>query len=165
MARQVLRRGFNLIEKEVKMRKSTQLLKAELDKLEAERGVINPRDLVDVARPEDSPIHDLFEWDNAKASEQWRTEQARSLIQSVKVEIMGRKTNAYFNCQVEVNGTDVRGYFGAGTVLSTEDMANQVLVNAIREIKFWQAKYKDIFELKDLINGERIVEVEKKIKK
>lgn len=147
------------------MKKATQLLKVELDKLEETKGVINPNDLVEVARPEQSPIHDMFEWDNAKASEQWRVEQARALIRSVRVEIMGIKTNAYFNCQVEVNGESAQGYFSAGTVLSTEDMTNQVLVTAIREIKYWQAKYKDIFELKELVNGEKVVEVEKKIKK
>lgn len=41
--------------------------------------------LVDKARPEDSPAHPAFEWDNSVAGEEYRLEQARRFIRRVTV--------------------------------------------------------------------------------
>lgn len=49
-------------------------------------GNISPEDLLTAAEPEDSPIHDLFEWDNATAGHKFRVDQARSVITRFRVE-------------------------------------------------------------------------------
>jgi hypothetical protein len=43
-----------------------------------------------------SPIHDLFEWDDSSAANQYRLDQARHLIRSVKITFKG-STEALFN--------------------------------------------------------------------
>jgi hypothetical protein len=57
-----------------------------LSELEALRtsGAVGPEQLVDRARPADSPVHHLFEWDDATASERYRLEQARLYIARVE---------------------------------------------------------------------------------
>ena len=47
-------------------------------------GAVGPEQLVERARPEDSAIHHLFEWDDAVASERYRLEQARLYIARVE---------------------------------------------------------------------------------
>lgn len=47
-------------------------------------GAVGPEQLVERARPGDSPIHHLFEWDDAVASERYRLEQARLYIARVE---------------------------------------------------------------------------------
>jgi hypothetical protein len=50
-----------------------------------QRGRLTPRDLVEAARDPESPLHAVFEWDDDKAADDWRIEQARRLIRSIKV--------------------------------------------------------------------------------
>ena len=46
-------------------------------------------EVVASARPEQSPLHDVFEWDDATAAEEYRLEQARGLVRSVCVVVTG----------------------------------------------------------------------------
>jgi len=46
-------------------------------------GILTPSAVVDEARPEDSPLHAAFEWDDSIAAEKYRLEQARRLLRQV----------------------------------------------------------------------------------
>jgi hypothetical protein len=63
-----------------------------IESLETRSGKITPADIIEAARPEDSPIHDCFEWDDTAAAAAWRMEQARDLIRRVKIEIQYEET-------------------------------------------------------------------------
>lgn len=51
-------------------------------------GRITPDAVIADAQDKESPLHGVFEWDDSKAAHQYRLEQARELIRSVKVEIV-----------------------------------------------------------------------------
>lgn len=51
---------------------------------ETEEG-LTPQGLVDVSRPEDAPMHDEFEWDDAVAGEMYRVEQAKRIIRNLVI--------------------------------------------------------------------------------
>lgn len=57
----------------------------ELERISKEHGEITPPLVVDEARPEESPIHEVFEWDDYVAAESHREHQARQLIRSIQV--------------------------------------------------------------------------------
>ncbi len=61
---------------------------AEIKALEDRRGRLTPQEVVEAARAEASAIHGCFEWDDGKAAEAYRIEQARELIRRVKIEIV-----------------------------------------------------------------------------
>lgn len=44
-------------------------------------------DLLEVARPESSPIHGAFEWDDSVAGEEYRLIQARNLCRAIAVKV------------------------------------------------------------------------------
>lgn len=48
---------------------------------------LKPKDVVEAARPEESPIHSHFEWDDTRAAEAHRLNQAGKLIARVEMEI------------------------------------------------------------------------------
>lgn len=52
---------------------------------EAGAGRLTPEAVVLDASDPDSPLHGEFEWDDRKAGDAWRLEQARQLIRGVKV--------------------------------------------------------------------------------
>jgi len=51
-----------------------------LKQLEVEHGNISPKIVVEAASDEDSPLHEEFEWADAKAANKWRLMQAYKLI-------------------------------------------------------------------------------------
>lgn len=56
-----------------------------LEAIREEKGKLTARDVVDEARSKKSPLHKAFEWDNEVAAEQFRLEQARSMIRSIQI--------------------------------------------------------------------------------
>lgn len=58
-------------------------------------GRIESKALVDAARPETSPAHNAFEWDDAVAAEEHRLQQARRWIRIVKIEVGGEMQPLY----------------------------------------------------------------------
>ena len=49
-------------------------------------GRLTPEKVVQAAKNSKSPLHEFFDWDNDHAAGQWRIEQARRLIRSVKIQ-------------------------------------------------------------------------------
>lgn len=61
-----------------------KLIGAEIERLrKAHKGTFDAEDLVKAAAPVTSPLHNYFEWDDAKAGHQYRVEQARLLLKIV----------------------------------------------------------------------------------
>lgn len=53
--------------------------------LEAVR--VEPEAVVEASRPVSAPLHPYFEWDDAKAAEKYRKDQAGHLIRCIAVEV------------------------------------------------------------------------------
>lgn len=48
-------------------------------------GRCEPEELVRTARPESSPIHKLFTWNDEVAAGKWRTQEARQILRSIVI--------------------------------------------------------------------------------
>lgn len=57
----------------------------ELERIREDRGLLTPGAVVEESRPEDAPLHPVFEWRDPVAAEQWREHQASQLIKRVRV--------------------------------------------------------------------------------
>lgn len=139
------------------------ILVQELKRLEKRDGLIDPHAVLEEARPEDSILHGAFEWEDSLAAEQWRLFQARSLVNSVSVEILGKKQDAFHSVVVEIKGERTRGYVSTERMISDEDLKKQVKTSALREIQYWQDKYAEIEELDNLINVEKLTELKQSV--
>lgn len=51
------------------------------------RGRLTPDAVVADAKSPESPLHDQFEWDDSAAANQYRLDQARSLIRTMRIEV------------------------------------------------------------------------------
>ena len=153
------------MEAKVKMTKKDRVIYQVVLSIQKAKGVVTPEDIVEKARPVNSPIHSYFEWDKDKAAQEYLLYQARNLLNHVKVIIEGREVNAVFNVQTEIEDVKQRGYYSHEKVLSDEVLYKAVLEEAIREIQYWNQKYGHLKELKRIVNKSIIVKVEKKIKK
>ena len=70
-----------------------QAVGEKLHAIRKQRGRLLPADVVEEAATSTSILHRYFEWNNRKAAQKWRLEQARTLIASiVTVEVDGQET-------------------------------------------------------------------------
>ena len=110
------------------------------DKLTAE-------ELVNVSRPEDAPLHDYFEWNDAVAAEKYRVRQGNYLIEAV-VEVHNKPSVDDSN-KVEVEvikpfyalETGSTNYYHIETIVQSEDKAQRLLAMATKELLSIRKRY------------------------
>lgn len=113
---------------------------------------LTPRIVLDDARPEESPLHPCFEWDDTRAAELHREDQARNIIRSIRVsqqtsEKESRVVRAYVNI-VEQVGKDIQhAYVPMATVMGDEAMRLQLLARARRDLMAFKERYDEFEEL------------------
>ena len=100
---------------------SPQVIGEALADIEDRHGVIDPNTVVDESRPDDAPLHPVFEWCDEIAAEKWRVEQARRVVRSVEVVIDKRHSSTKVAQIAYVNIPSQKGYISHGRVsLSVE---------------------------------------------
>jgi hypothetical protein len=117
------------------------------------KGELTPRDVLDDAKNNNSPLHSFFEWDDGEAAEQYRLQQARGLIRSVvaiytQPDQPAMRVRAY----VHVPEAGAPHYRDTQSAMSQEKTRDLVLQRAWRELSAWRARYKDLKQLADLFS-------------
>ena len=130
----------------------------ELESIRKRMG-LTPENIVMEARSKSSPLHDYFEWDDSIASGQWRTYQARQLINIMVVEDKG--IPAYENVIIVKNGDSRREYVHHDDIMSNREWRRQVVASAMKEIQWWTRKNATYSEFAPIARAVR--KVEKKI--
>ena len=122
-----------------------QALGQTLDRIKSKNGRWSARALVDAARPSRSAIHGLFEWNDRVAGERFRLAQARDHIQHLTVVMVTDKVETVMPVAFSLGRGD--GYTASETVLSSGDLREQLLAQALSEAESWRARYRFIKEL------------------
>lgn len=105
--------------------------------------------LVEEARPEDSPKHDLFEWDDRVAADAHRIDQARGYIMSVKitwVDAPEEEVRAFPAIKFKGKST----YTPMKKVLTSKDMTAQLLETAYQELLAWTNRYRTLEKVAEI---------------
>ena len=131
---------------------SAQIAGEELEKIEARDGEITPGAVVDAARPEGSALHKCFEWNDAKAAEQYRLTQASTLIRCIVVkpeeEEIKEPVRMFVNCNPTDDGQKRSGsYINFRSAFEDPESRAVVIANAKHELQVFRAKYSKLNEL------------------
>ena len=114
---------------------------------ERKDGYLDAMDVVDAARTKRSPIHRLFEWDDDRAATEHRLEQARSLLRSIVVVTTDdQEEERSIRAFVTVTKETGRHYTSMVTAMGDEEMREQVLARAFREMEQFEKRYHDLVE-------------------
>jgi hypothetical protein len=133
-----------------------KLVVRELNKIETKYGIITPRLVVAEANNPKSLLHGYFEWDANKAAEGYRFWQARQLIAKVRIVYEDRKLDAFYNVKISVEGGADQGYVSIAKVLSNKEMRKQVVAQALKELDYWNNKYKEYVELQNIVDSKKV---------
>jgi hypothetical protein len=141
------------------------LIVKELKKIKAKNKhhLLQPEEVLEYAENEDSALHSRFCWDDTKAAREYRLWQARELVANVRIEYDGEIEKHYYHCRVVINDEKIQGYVTPRD-FTNEDIYKSVLKEAVTSLKYWQTKYNELKELKNIIDEEKLKEVEKKVK-
>lgn len=124
---------------------------AELARLqEANGGVLLPTKVVEFARNPETALHRQFEWDDTEAAAKWRLEQARQVIR-LHITVIGENADpvrAFVSLTTDRKGAG--GYRALAAVMSDPAMADQMLRDALGELRVVQRKYKQLQALRPI---------------
>lgn len=116
------------------------------------QGNLTAKALVDVARDEENPLHEAFEWDDTIAAEEYRKVQAGQLIRSIEV-VYTKEQKEPVRAFLSISSPrNAQPYQSARTLLSDENTRAIVLKNAVSELKAFKHKYQTLQELADIFN-------------
>lgn len=113
---------------------------------------LTAKELVDVSRPEDAPLHDYFEWNDDIAAEKYRESQGGYLIRAT-VEVEEKRDIGGSNeVHVEVtkpfyaieDGSEK--YYHIETIVQSEDKCQKLYTMALRELRQFERRYEIIRE-------------------
>ena len=109
---------------------------------------LTPEALVEESKDQQAPLHPIFEWDNEKASHEWRKQQARVMLGNlvtVQIESVELKepTRAFINVAKQESS-----YTVVDVVLKDEKLFAQVRIQALAELEGYQRKYQAFLDLK-----------------
>lgn len=117
------------------------------------KGLLRPTDVVKAARAPSHPLHSKFTWDDGRAAELYRLEEARRLIR-ISVTVVasrGEPTHAYVSLTTHRNEDD--GYHHLEAALTNRDLRYQLLSDAFAEMEIFQRKYQHLKELAEVFSA------------
>lgn len=136
-------------------------------------GCVTPDILVNESKPEDAPLHKLFEWDDAEAADLYREDQARWIIRHlvvvtkeptsevtppqrlfIKIAPVQNDADRFgpVETATEAQALQPNNYMAANIALQDTRLRKRYMHAAIRELRSWCDKYEHLDELADLIS-------------
>lgn len=109
-----------------------------------------PEAVVAEAKKKTSPLHPFFEWDDTAAAEAHRLWQARHLFCSVRIVVRNIEVKAFHSVAIAAaadgSKESSRVYVSVGEARNNDDHREQILANAMRELKGWRTRYENFRE-------------------
>ena len=117
--------------------------------------------LLKKASKKSSSLYEFFDWDNSSAGDKWRLQQARVLINEIKVIVEDKEMYAFENIKVIItdkefetkNRSSQREYKPIAEILSKDEYRNQLIQRALSEVKYWKDRHSELIELKPIFSS------------
>ena len=120
----------------------------------ANKGRLAPKKVVEFARDPKTALHGRLLWDNTRAGDRYRLQQAAEIIRRFKVVIRSEKMEsvkirAFVSLANERDGSS--GYRETVRVLSNKELRAEMLRTALMELQAFRRKYSILSELKGVL--------------
>lgn len=140
--------------------KKSIVIERELDRLISERGPVSAQTIVDAATPEESPLHQYFEWNNDEAARKYRLTQAYAMLLASKFVVERQNSTVgvpqlskefvrkFLPCHDEAHGFSTRP-----EILANDETRKSVVDRKIQVLRSWCSSVVDIQELEGVRKG------------
>jgi len=117
--------------------------------------------LLKKASKKSSSLYEFFDWDNSSAGDKWRLQQARTLINEIKVIVEDKEMYAFENIKVTIDkktnvsdwikkGNSSREYKPIVEIMDNVNYRQQLIQRALSEAKYWRERHLELVELKSI---------------
>lgn len=149
---------------------SADIAGAVMEKIERTEGSLTKENFLEASRPEESPTHKLFEWDNDKAAEKYRLVQSGRYIANLRVTIVPGETRtssikirnegeantkhtvrAFMSVSPERNDRGI--YLNAEDAMKDKEHRKNVMLHAKAELMAFRKKYEAYMELAEVFDA------------
>lgn len=103
-------------------------------------GGLTAKRLVDANRAKDAPLHKAFEWNDKKAAEKYREDQARYIIRSIQIVREEEEPAEPIRCFFNIEYTEPE-YKPLHIILQHEDETAKLFHRCVRELVAVRKKY------------------------
>lgn len=129
--------------KTIKYNVDAQKAGEEIERISKKKS-LTAENIVEESKPAASPLHPIFEWDNSKAGDEWRKQQARVLLGNlVTVNIENKTISEPTRAFVDISKNE-REYTSIEIVLGDHDLYNAYVEKALRDLNNFKKKYEGI---------------------
>ena len=112
---------------------------------------VEPSEIVNKARNENTELHKCFEWRDDIAAEKFRLHQARNILCNLVFE--GKDEEKKFEpIRLMYKTTENEGYKSINLIMQKPDEYKALLNRAYSELQAFKNKYKMLKELKDIFD-------------
>jgi len=126
-----------------------EIIGPELERLaEAHGGRLTAVQVLAAASQPESPLRPYFEWDDSAAARQFRLDQARYLVRSIRIVVEDGAEQTDVRAMHLVVEQGERSYAPIESVVESEDLLSQIVASAKREQETWLHKYSQLRKLK-----------------
>lgn len=121
---------------------------AELERIRRANGGLTPEAVLDSARSHNAVLHGAFEWDDAKAAEAHRLDQAGHVIRSITVDVSRSNVEPpkTIRAFISVEQRGERHYQSLDVVMSDAELRHQAIVRAWAELVAWRQRHAELVE-------------------
>lgn len=122
------------------------VMAAEFTRIFEVRGALTASDVVDEARPEGAALHPAFEWDDSKAGEAYRRQQARTMIKLVRVETESSRSSlpAFVNVVRQTPDGPARSYVPVQVALADSSALASALSAMRQKVAYYSAEIRHL---------------------
>lgn len=122
------------------------------------------------ASKKSSSLYEFFDWDDSSAGEKWRLQQARAIINEIKIVVEDKEIYAFENVMVTLKESKDdskkpkkfghREYKPIVEIMNNEDYRRQLIQRALLEAGYWKSRHEELVELSPIF--ESIEDINKK---
>lgn len=114
---------------------------------EANQGHLKPEAVVEAAKDEQHPLHPHFEWNDARAANAFRLDQARMIIRSISID--GEEESEPAAAFHSISDGGGRSYRRHAEVLESSRLQRLILDSARRDLINFRQRYKRLSDMFD----------------
>ena len=123
---------------------------------------LTAENLLKKASKKSSSLYEFFDWDNSSAGEKWRLQQARNVINEIKIIVEDREMYAFENVIVEIEDVkkakqikknlNTREYKSIIEIMNKEEYRKQLIKRALAEAIYWRERHSELVELSPIFS-------------
>lgn len=115
-------------------------------------GELRPLDVVETARNSRHILHKHFTWSDEAAANQWRLEEARNLIQCIRL-VDDAGEDGSIRAFVSVAAESGTSYRTVSEIRSSPDLQVLVLESAERDLESFQRRYRELTDICSMVRA------------